>query len=163
MRSTDEPSEPTAVLDHIGAGTDLIVPLANGEPVAVLDAVEAAADTLEGVRVHQMHALHPRDYFDGRHGGRLRHVSYFLSHVTRPHLHSGGLDLVPAHFSEVPALLEHTCGRHSSWPRPLRRTATGSSRWAPTPTTWPASSAAGRCSWRPIPGCRGPSATTWST
>lgn len=108
MRSADEPSEPTAVLDHIGAGTDLIVPLANGEPVAVLDAVEAAAGSLEGVRVHQMHALHPRDYLDGRHGGRLRHVSYFLSHVTRPHLHSGGLDLVPAHFSEVPALLEHT-------------------------------------------------------
>jgi hypothetical protein len=29
------------VLQHIAPGADLIVPLANGEPVAVLDAIEA--------------------------------------------------------------------------------------------------------------------------
>ena len=44
-------------------------------------------------------------YLDGRHGDRLRHVSYFLSPVTRRHFHSGGIDFVPAHFSEVPLLL----------------------------------------------------------
>ncbi len=81
------------------------MPLANGEPVALLDALESAANQLTGVTIHQMHALHPRDYLDGRHREHLRHVSYFLSHVTRPHFHSGGLDLVPAHFSEVPELL----------------------------------------------------------
>ena len=101
----------SAVLEHIGAGTQLVVPLANGEPVSLLDEIEANAAALEGVRVHQMHALQPRDYFDGRHGDRLRHVSYFLSPVTRPHLYSGGLDLVPAHFSEMPALLEHMLRR----------------------------------------------------
>jgi acyl-CoA hydrolase len=58
-----------------------------------------------------MHVLHERPYLDGRHGDRLRHVSYFLSHVTRPHLHHGGLDFVPTHFSEVPLLLEHTTRR----------------------------------------------------
>jgi len=93
------------VLEHIGPGTNLIVPLANGEPVAVLDAVEAAASSLEGVRVHQMHVLHDRPYLDGRHGERLHHVSYFLSHVSRPYFHAGGLDVVPCHFSEVPMLL----------------------------------------------------------
>ena len=51
-----------AVLDHIGTGTQLIVPLANGEPTAVLDAIEAAVDTLQGVGVHQMHAIHDRPY-----------------------------------------------------------------------------------------------------
>src|SRR5688572_30266795 len=67
---------PDAVVDLLAPGTNLIVPLANGEPVAVLDAVEAAADAgaLEGVRVHQMHALHDRPYLDGRHGDRLHHV-----------------------------------------------------------------------------------------
>ena len=30
-----------AVLEHIGPNADLIVPLANGEPVSLLDAVEA--------------------------------------------------------------------------------------------------------------------------
>lgn len=97
------------MLDHIGPGTDLIVPLSNGEPVSTLDAIEQAAPELERVRVHQMHALIDRGYLDGRYGDRLHHVSYFLSAVTRPHFHSGGLDLVPAHFSEVPLLLRHNC------------------------------------------------------
>ena len=56
-----------AVLDHVGDGADLIVPIANGEPVTVLDAIEAgaAAGRLRGVRVHQMHALHDRPYLHG--------------------------------------------------------------------------------------------------
>ena len=99
------------MLDHIGPGTQLIVPLAAGEPVGLLDAIEAAADTLDGVRVHQMHALVERGYLDGRYGDRLRHVSYFLSPVTRKHLHSGGIDFVPSHFSEVPLVLRHNCGQ----------------------------------------------------
>lgn len=105
------PQSPEAVLEHIGAGTDLIVPLANGEPTTLLDVIEAAAPTLEDVRVHQMHAIHDRGYLDGRYGDRLHHVSYFLSHVTRPHYHAGGVDLVPAHFSEVPLVLRHNCRR----------------------------------------------------
>jgi acyl-CoA hydrolase len=98
---------PDAVLDLVGPGTNVVVPLANGEPVAVLDAIEAAAESgrLDGVRVHQMHALHERGYLDGRYGDRLRHVSYFLSHVTRPHFREGAIDVVACHFSEVPLLL----------------------------------------------------------
>ena len=42
------------------------MPLANGEPVSLLDAIEAHADRLDGVRVHQMHALHDRPYLHGR-------------------------------------------------------------------------------------------------
>jgi acyl-CoA hydrolase len=98
-------SEPAAVLDHIGPGTNLVVPIGNGEPVATMAAVDAAASSLDGVRVHQMHVLHDRPYLDGRYGDRLRHVSYFLSHVTRDRFHEGGVDFVPANFSEVPALL----------------------------------------------------------
>jgi acyl-CoA hydrolase len=94
---------PTDVLAHIGPGTELIVPLANGEPTAVLEVIDAAAaaDELSDVRVHQMHALHERPYLAGEYGDRLRHISYFLSHVTRPHFNTGTVDLVPAHFSEV--------------------------------------------------------------
>lgn len=108
-RDRELPAE--AVLALVGTGTDLIVPLANGEPVGVLDAVEGAAEQLSDVRVHQMHVLHDRGYLDGRYGDRLRHVSYFLSAVTRPHYHRGGLDLVPAHFSELPLMLRHNCDR----------------------------------------------------
>jgi acyl-CoA hydrolase len=94
-----------AVLDHIGPGTHLVVPLANGEPPALLDAVEASASQLEGVRVHQMHTLANRGYLDGRYGEHLRHVSYFLSPSTRRAFAAGGCDMVPANFSEVPNLL----------------------------------------------------------
>lgn len=111
MTNWPGPVPPEAVLDHVEPGCDVIVPLANGEPVGLIDALEVAADRLEGVRVHQMHALVDRPYLDGRHGDRLRHVSYFLSHVTRPHYHAGTIDLVPAHFSEVPLLLRHNCRR----------------------------------------------------
>ncbi len=100
-----EASRPEDVLDHIGFGADIILPLANGEPVSLLDAVEAHADRLEGVRVHQMHALHDRPYLHGAFGDRLRHVSYFLSHVTRPCFQAGTIDLVPNNFSEMRDLL----------------------------------------------------------
>jgi hypothetical protein len=41
----------------------------------LLDAVEAHASVLDGVRVHQMHAIHD-PYLHGVFGERLRHVSY---------------------------------------------------------------------------------------
>ncbi len=104
-----EVADPAAILEHIGPGADIIVPLANGEPVTLLDAIEAHANWLSGVRVHQMHAVHDRRYLHGAFGDRLRHVSYFLSHVTRPCFAAGTIDLVPNHFSEMRDILKaHT-------------------------------------------------------
>jgi acyl-CoA hydrolase len=94
-----------AVLEHVRPGTDIIVPLANGEPVSLLDALERNADRLQRVRVHQMHALRDRPYLHAAFGDRLRHVSYFLSHVTRPCFREGAVDLVPNNFSEMRAIL----------------------------------------------------------
>lgn len=96
---------PEHVLEHVRPGTNIVVPLANGEPATVLDAIEAHADELENVRVHQMHALRDRPSMRGAFGDRLRHVSYFLSPVTRPHFAAGTVDFVPANFSEVPQLM----------------------------------------------------------
>jgi acyl-CoA hydrolase len=106
---TDPPDQAADVVDHLGPDTRIIVPLANGEPTAVLDAVEDAVDAdmrsggsrFTGLRVHQMHAIHDRRYLRAAFGDRLRHVSYFLSHVTRPQFRAGTVGLVPAHFSEV--------------------------------------------------------------
>ncbi len=98
----------TDVRDLIHDGDDLIVPLANGEPVSLLDAIEASAQRWTGVRVHQMHALHDRPYIRGELREHLLHVSYFLSAITRPAFHSRGCELVPNHFSEVPRLLRET-------------------------------------------------------
>jgi acyl-CoA hydrolase len=99
---------PEAVLELIPDGADLIVPLANGEPTALMDVIEGGAGQLSDVRIHQMHALHDRRYLHGEFPGHLRHVSYFLSHVTRGPYQKGHLDLVPSHFSEVPLHLERS-------------------------------------------------------
>ena len=95
---------PEAVLDHVGGGDDLIVGLANGEPVTVMDALEAHADRLRDVRVHQMFPLRERPYMRGGVDG-LRHVSWFLSPPIRDAFHHGGCDLVPNSFSDVPHLM----------------------------------------------------------
>jgi acyl-CoA hydrolase len=100
-----QPSAPEAVLDHVGPIDDVIVPIANGEPVSLIDVLEEHASSLEHVRVHQMHALHDRPYLHGKHRPNLGHISYFLSPVTRPAYHEGGLDFRPGNFSEVPTLL----------------------------------------------------------
>ena len=109
-----KPQPAEALAARLADHDDLIVPLANGEPVSVLDAVEAAAaqGRFTGVRVHQMHALYDRPSIRGELGDALRHVSYFLSHVTRPAFQAGQCDLVPNHFSEVPLLLR-SCTRTS--------------------------------------------------
>jgi len=97
---------PEDVLAHVGPDADVILPLANGEPVGVVDVLEREHERLSGVRVHQMHALQERPYIHGAFGDRLRHVSYFLSGATRKAYWEGGCDLVPNHFSEMPRLLE---------------------------------------------------------
>lgn len=108
------PNRAEDVVDHIAPGTQLIVPLANGEPTAVLDAIEAAAEaghpSMHHVRVQQMHAIHERPHLAGTYGDRLKHISYFLSHITRPHFNAGHVGLVPAHFSEVYELMRERSG-----------------------------------------------------
>jgi acyl-CoA hydrolase len=108
MEPTQSPGAASDVLEHIADGDDLIVPLANGEPVSVLDAIEENATRFTGVKVHQMHALHDRPYLHGTVREHLLHISYFLSSVTRPAFHARGCELVPNHFSEVPRLLRET-------------------------------------------------------
>ena len=103
------PNQPADVLEHINPGTEIIVPLGNGEATAVMETIDAAAadgdPRIEHVRVQQMHAIHDRPYLHGAYGDRLKHISYFLSHVTRPCFAKGTIGLVPAHFSEVYELM----------------------------------------------------------
>jgi len=101
---------PEAVLDHVGAGADVIVPLAAGEPRRLIEVLDGAAaeGRLQGVRVHQMHAAFDHPYLHGVYGDRLHHVSYFLSAVGRSAHLSGGTSLVPAHFSDMPRILRRT-------------------------------------------------------
>jgi acyl-CoA hydrolase len=98
---------PEAVLEHIEEEADLIAGMANCEPVTVLDAMEANADRLSGVRIHQMLSFRERRYMHGVFPG-LRHVSWFLSPANREAFHKDTCDLVPNNFSEVPLLMRRS-------------------------------------------------------
>ena len=95
-----------ALVNELPHGAELVVPIANGEPVGLLDELEARAEELNGVRIHQMHALRDRPYLNGKFRGHLEHVSWFLSKVTRPAYRNGDCEFVPANFSEIPQFLK---------------------------------------------------------
>ena len=99
-----------AVVDLVGEGADVLVPLANGEPRVVVEALDRAAadERLAGVRIHQMHAGYDHPYLHGVYGDRLRHISYFLGSIERQAYAEGGCQLVPSHFSDMPRLLRRT-------------------------------------------------------
>src|ERR671911_853935 len=96
-----------AVVEHVGKGGDLIAGMGNSEAVTVLDAIEAHAQRLSGVRIHQMIPFRERRYMHGAFPG-LRHVSWFLSPADREAFHKGTCDLVPNNFSEVPSLMRRS-------------------------------------------------------
>src|SRR6266511_3460080 len=148
MHHPDGPGRTEDVLGRVEDGADLIVPLANGEPVSVLDAIEANAARWRGVRVHQMHVLHDRPYLHGGARDHLLHVSYFLSAVTRAAFQERAVSWSPTTSARCPGC----CGRPPAvrWCWPLRRpwTATATSRWALTATTWRHSSDRSRSSSR---------------
>jgi hypothetical protein len=75
---TEKQRQPEAVLEHIDEGDDVIAGMFNSEPLTVLDALEANAERLSGVRIHQMLPHRERRYMHGVFPG-LRHVSWFLS------------------------------------------------------------------------------------
>src|SRR3712207_1572301 len=99
--------QPEAMLEHIGEGDDVIVGMFNSEPLTVLDVLEAGAEQLSDVRIHQMFPHRERRYMHGDFPG-LRHVSWFLSPANREAFHKDTCDLVPNNFSEVPALMRRT-------------------------------------------------------
>ncbi|MEM9034049.1 MAG: acetyl-CoA hydrolase/transferase C-terminal domain-containing protein [Actinomycetota bacterium] len=105
LRRDTHRDDPMSVLAHVPERANIVVPIANGEPVTLLDTLEHNAELLTDVRIHQMHALRDRPYLHGEHDGHLRHVAYFLSHLTRGPFAKGQCDHVPGNFSDVPELM----------------------------------------------------------
>ena len=93
------------VIQLIEKEADIIIPIANGEPIRLLDILEEHATELSGVKIHQMLALHPRKYILGEMPEQLSHVSYFLSGATRKTYQHAKMDLVPNNFHEIPRML----------------------------------------------------------
>ena len=98
---------PEEVVGLIGQGADIIIPIANGEPIKLLDILEERADQLDDVKIHQMLALRERSYIKGE-LEQLKHVSYFLSGATRKVYQQAKMELVPNNFHEIPKMLKKT-------------------------------------------------------
>jgi len=98
---------PDEVVGLIDKGADIIIPIANGEPVKLLDILEERAEELQDVKIHQMLALRERSYIKGE-LAQLKHVSYFLSGATRKVYQQAKMELVPNNFHEVPKMLKKT-------------------------------------------------------
>jgi acyl-CoA hydrolase len=96
---------PEQVAGSIQSGSNVVVPTANGEPVTIIDSLMAHAGDLNGVRIHQVFGLRPRD-FSRIDPTRLRYVSYFLSAPLRDPFARGEIDLVPTDLSAMPALMQ---------------------------------------------------------
>lgn len=94
------------IIDLIEKNADIILPLTNGEPNKLLDILEANAEALTNVKIHQLLALQSRKYIEGAFPGKFSHVSYFLGGATRKMFHQGLVDLVPNNFHEIPGILK---------------------------------------------------------
>ena len=141
-----------SVLDHIGRGADLIVPLANGEPVALLDAIEAAR------RPARRRARPPdaRACTTGRTCTARSAIACATSRTscrTSPGraFAAGTIDLVPNNFSEMRDILSD----RTTDPLVLAAASPpdrhGYFSLGSTPTTSPRSSAGPASSSRPTP------------
>lgn len=94
---------PEEAVRLIEPGDDIIVPLAAGEPPALIDALPGHA-ALRGNRLFQMLSLRPAPQTDP---DKIKLISMFLATGDRPGFHAGTVDLLPNHFSEVPFLLRN--------------------------------------------------------
>jgi hypothetical protein len=99
---TEKRCPPEAVLEHIDEGDEIIVGMFNSEPLTLLDALEANAERLSGVRLHNMLPYRERRYMHGVFPG-LRHVSWFLSPANREAFHKDTCDLVPNRYPTTSA------------------------------------------------------------
>ncbi len=102
------PSTVEELVDRLVPGTDVVVPIANGEPRAFLDEVDRRRHDLVDVRVHQMSPMRPREFHGADRGG-VQYVSYFLSEHLRAPFAEGHIELVPNDFHAVPQILRDTC------------------------------------------------------
>lgn len=81
---------------------DIVVPLAVGEPPALVNAL-AEHKGLKGNRLFQMLSLRPVLQIDPE---KVKIISMFLNKDERRAFHEREIDLLPNHFSDLPAILK---------------------------------------------------------
>jgi len=59
------------LVERLQGGSELVAPIANGEPIRLMAELEQRSEDLREVKLHQMHALRDRPYLHGTFRGRL--------------------------------------------------------------------------------------------
>jgi acyl-CoA hydrolase len=97
--------EPGEAVRVVRDGETVVVPIAAGEPPALLRALSEQRREFRGVTVFQLLPLAPTAYFDPETTEHVRHSSAFLGPQSRAGVAEGWVDYCPAHFSEIPGLI----------------------------------------------------------
>ena len=84
----------------------IIVPTGVGEPPSLLTELSEQRRSFRGVQVAQTLPLRKFAYFDPATVEHVRHVACFFGGASRPGGQEGWIDFIPAHFSELPILIE---------------------------------------------------------
>jgi acyl-CoA hydrolase len=96
--------DPAEAVRLVRDGETIVVPIAAGEPPALLHALSEQRREFRDVTVFQLLPLRPAGYLDPETTEHVRHNSAFLGGQSRAGVHEGWVDYSPAHFSEIPAL-----------------------------------------------------------
>ncbi len=86
-------------------GDTVVLPIGAGEAPALLHALSARRRELHGVTVFSLLPLVKADYLDPDTTEHVRHSTSFLGGTSRAGASEGWVEVHPAHFSEIPALL----------------------------------------------------------
>lgn len=97
--------EPLEAVGIVRNGDTVVVPIAAGEPPALLRALSERRRLFHGVTVFQLLPLQRPDYFDPDTAEHVRHCSPFLGSPSRSGAGEGWVDFCPTHFSEIPELI----------------------------------------------------------
>lgn len=95
------------ILSLIPDNADIIIPLGNGEPDAILTAIDEQPERFSSLRIHQMLELKERKYMHGVYP-HIRYITYFMNGFARKAYLNGTCELIPNHFHQMPKLLEKT-------------------------------------------------------
>jgi acyl-CoA hydrolase len=98
-KTTDE------ILSLIPDGSDIIIPLGNGEPDAILSKLDESLESYNSLRIHQILELKDRKYMHKVYSN-IEYHSYFMNGYARSAYRDRTIELVPNHFHQVPKIID---------------------------------------------------------
>jgi acyl-CoA hydrolase len=94
------------ILSLIPDDSDIIIPLGNGEPDAILSKIDENLHLFTSLKIHQILELKDRKYMH-KLFPNIEYHSYFMNGFSRSAYRDRTIELVPNHFHNVPKIIEN--------------------------------------------------------